>query len=110
MGEVTKMMLTKTVPMLTKMMGEVGVQMARGVKAVGWNVNRRQCCAAHPAHCTHYTHYTCAIPTEQFPLHTIPTAHNAAGAETSTSLRSHTQRIIITARVAKFEGEGAGCY
>ena len=52
----TKMMLmlTKTMLMLTKMMGEVGVQMARGVKAAAWNVNRRQCCAAHPsAHCTH---------------------------------------------------------
>ena len=48
------LMLIKSMLMLTKMMGEVGVQMARGVKAAAWNVNRRQCCAAHPsAHCTH---------------------------------------------------------
>ena len=66
------MMLTKTMPMLTKMMGEVGVQMARGVKAAAWNVNRRQCCAAVTLHThtetlhilyKHYTHtetlYTC---------------------------------------------------
>ena len=57
-GKVTKMMLTKTMPMLTKMMGEVGVQMARGVKAAAWNVNRRQCCAAVTLHtvCAPYTH------------------------------------------------------
>ena len=53
-GKVTNMMLTKTMPMLTKMMGEVGVQMARGVKAAAWNVNRRQCCAA--AHIVHKKH------------------------------------------------------
>ena len=54
------MMLTKTMPMLTKMMGEVGVQMARGVKAAAWNVNRRQCCAAayivHKKHTLHKKH------------------------------------------------------
>ena len=67
-GKVTKMMLTKTMPMLTKMMGEVGVQMARGVKAAAWNVNRRQCCAAaHPAHTLkHYTPCTSTVHT----LHT----------------------------------------
>ena len=28
---------------------EVEVQMARGVKAGAWNVNRRQCCALQPS-------------------------------------------------------------
>ena len=62
---------------------EVEVQMARGVKAGAWNVNRRQCCAAayivhkktHIAQKTYFAQIAHQVAHKSNIAHTLPKNH-----------------------------------